>query len=169
MSNLSPSDYADLETAVAKLETQSFAMRIAAKLGMPVEALLRRLPAPAQSAVQAAVDKALEQCLRIRLGADTVTIGEGEKVLLFMAAANRDHRRWPEPDKFDIKRRVAGHVALGSGIHGCVGQSVARLEGELPEKPPVELPMSIAMAPRGSSPKCASACASLTPPRETHG
>ena len=60
-----------------------------------------------------------------------VTIGEGEKVLLFMAAANRDPRRWDNPDKFDIKRRVAGHVALGSGIHGCVGQSVARLEGEL--------------------------------------
>jgi len=46
MSNLSPSDYADLQTAVAKLETQSFAMKIAAKLGMPVEVLLRRLPAP---------------------------------------------------------------------------------------------------------------------------
>jgi cytochrome P450 len=60
-----------------------------------------------------------------------VRIGEGEKVLLFLAAANRDPRRWPEPDKFDVKRRVAGHVALGSGIHGCVGQSVARLEGEL--------------------------------------
>ena len=60
-----------------------------------------------------------------------VTIGEGQKVLLFMAAANRDPRRWQNPDKFDIRRRVAGHVALGSGIHGCVGQAVARLEGEL--------------------------------------
>ena len=69
MSNLSPSDYADLQTAVVKLETQSFAMKIAAKLGMPVEALLRRLPAPAQSAVQMAVDKALEQSLRIAVKA----------------------------------------------------------------------------------------------------
>ena len=60
-----------------------------------------------------------------------VRIGEGEKMLLFLAAANRDPRRWENPDKFDIRRRVAGHVALGSGIHGCVGQSVARLEGEL--------------------------------------
>jgi cytochrome P450 len=60
-----------------------------------------------------------------------VCIGEGEKMLLFLAAANRDPRRWENPDKFDIRRRVAGHVALGSGIHGCVGQSVARLEGEL--------------------------------------
>jgi cytochrome P450 len=60
-----------------------------------------------------------------------VQIGEGEKVLLFLAAANRDPRRWEDPDRFDIKRRVVGHVALGSGIHGCVGQSIARLEGEL--------------------------------------
>ncbi len=69
MSNLSPSDYADLQTAVAKLETQSFAMKIAAKLGMPVEVLLRRLPSPAQSVIQATVDKALEQCLRIAVKA----------------------------------------------------------------------------------------------------
>ncbi len=65
MSNLSPSDYADLQTAVAKLETQSFAMKIAGTLGMPVDALLRRLPRAAQSAIQDTVDKALEQCLRI--------------------------------------------------------------------------------------------------------
>jgi hypothetical protein len=73
MSNLSPSDYADLRAAVAKLETQSFAMKIAAKLGMPVEALLHRLPAPAQSAIQMTVDKALEQCLRIAVKAHRAT------------------------------------------------------------------------------------------------
>jgi EcsC protein family len=71
MSNLSPSDYADLQAAVAKLETQGFAMKIASKLGMPVEALLHRLPAPAQSAIQVTVDKALEQCLRIAVKAHT--------------------------------------------------------------------------------------------------
>ena len=64
MSNLSPSDYADLQAAVAKLETQSFAMKVASKAGMPVEALLHRLPVNAQSAIQVTVDKALEQCLR---------------------------------------------------------------------------------------------------------
>jgi hypothetical protein len=70
--NLSPSDYADLRVAVAKLETQSFAMNIASKLGMPIEALLHRLPLPAQSAIQVAVNKALEQCLRIAVNARTV-------------------------------------------------------------------------------------------------
>jgi len=70
--NLSPSDYADLQAAVAKLETQSFAMNIASKVGMPIEALLHRLPLPAQSAIQAAVNKALEQCLRIAVKAHPV-------------------------------------------------------------------------------------------------
>jgi 4-methoxybenzoate monooxygenase (O-demethylating) len=59
-----------------------------------------------------------------------VRLGDGEKVLLFLAAANRDPRRWERPDVFDISRRAAGHMTFGTGIHGCVGQSVARLETE---------------------------------------
>ena len=59
-----------------------------------------------------------------------VRLGEGEKVLLFLAAANRDPRRWERPDQFDIRRRATGHMTFGTGIHGCVGQSVARLESE---------------------------------------
>lgn len=53
------------------------------------------------------------------------------KIVTFLAAANRDPRKWPEADVFNIERRPAGHMAFGSGIHGCVGQAVARLEGEL--------------------------------------
>ncbi|MEA2778739.1 MAG: hypothetical protein QOK29_283 [Rhodospirillaceae bacterium] len=60
-----------------------------------------------------------------------VDMKEGDKVLLFLAAANHDPRRWEHPDRFDIRRRVAGHLAFGTGLHGCVGQMVARLEGEL--------------------------------------
>lgn len=59
-----------------------------------------------------------------------VQLGEGEKVLLFLAAANRDPRRWERPDAFDVSRRAAGHMTFGTGIHGCVGQAVARLETE---------------------------------------
>jgi hypothetical protein len=59
-----------------------------------------------------------------------VHIGDGEKVLLFLAAANRDPRRWDRPDVFDIRRRATGHMTFGTGIHGCVGQAVARLESE---------------------------------------
>ena len=59
-----------------------------------------------------------------------ITIPEGEKVLMFLGAANRDPRRWEQPDTYDITRKVSGHVGFGSGIHMCVGQLVARLEGE---------------------------------------
>ena len=69
MSNLSPFDYADLQAAVAKLETQSFAIKLASKADVPIEALFHRLPGPAQSAIQATVDKALEQCLRVAIKA----------------------------------------------------------------------------------------------------
>lgn len=59
-----------------------------------------------------------------------VHLGDGEKVLLLLAAANRDPRRWDNPDTFDVTRRAAGHMTFGTGIHGCVGQAVARLETE---------------------------------------
>jgi 4-methoxybenzoate monooxygenase (O-demethylating) len=59
-----------------------------------------------------------------------VKLGDGEKVLLFLAAANRDPRRWDKPDTFDVRRRATGHMTFGTGIHGCVGQAVARLESE---------------------------------------
>jgi cytochrome P450 len=60
-----------------------------------------------------------------------VTIPRGEKVLLFLAAANRDPRQWDSPATFDITRRASGHVGFGAGIHTCVGQMMARLEGEI--------------------------------------
>jgi cytochrome P450 len=54
------------------------------------------------------------------------------KVLLFFGSANRDPRRWgDDADRFDIRRRTAGHVAFGVGIHLCIGQFISRLEGEL--------------------------------------
>lgn len=60
-----------------------------------------------------------------------VTIPEGAKVLLFLAAANRDPRRWEDPERFEITRQTSGHVAFGFGIHQCLGQMVARMEGEV--------------------------------------
>ncbi|WP_295639194.1 cytochrome P450 [Novosphingobium sp.] len=58
------------------------------------------------------------------------TIPEGSKVLLFLAAANRDPRHWSDPDRFDITRSASGHVGFGFGIHQCLGQMVARFEAE---------------------------------------
>jgi hypothetical protein len=59
------------------------------------------------------------------------TLPEGRKVLMLLGAANRDPRRWERADEYDITRRNAGHVGFGTGIHGCVGAVLARLEGEL--------------------------------------
>jgi len=60
-----------------------------------------------------------------------VSLPEGQKVLLFLASANRDPRKWSEPERFDITRKTLGHVGFGYGIHACVGQMVARLEAEV--------------------------------------
>jgi hypothetical protein len=59
-----------------------------------------------------------------------VQLREGEKVLMLIGAANRDPRRWDQPDIYDIERRTAGHVGFGAGVHMCVGQLLARIEGE---------------------------------------
>jgi hypothetical protein len=56
--------------------------------------------------------------------------GAGEKVLLFLGAANHDPRRWDAPQEFRIDRRTRGHVGFGHGIHVCVGQMLARMEIE---------------------------------------
>lgn len=60
-----------------------------------------------------------------------VTIPADSKILLFLASANRDPRRWEDPERFDIGRRATGHTAFGAGIHLCVGQMLARLEAEM--------------------------------------
>jgi 4-methoxybenzoate monooxygenase (O-demethylating) len=57
-------------------------------------------------------------------------IDAGEKIYVSIAAANRDPRRWEEPERFNISRKVAGHVGFGAGIHACVGQMIARMEIE---------------------------------------
>jgi cytochrome P450 len=58
-------------------------------------------------------------------------VAEGDKVLLFLGAANRDARKWEDPDRYLITRRQLGHVGFGAGIHACVGQLLAKMEGEI--------------------------------------
>lgn len=60
-----------------------------------------------------------------------VTIPANAKVLLFLAAANRDPRKWERPEAYDVSRPTSGHVGFGFGIHQCLGQMVARLEAQL--------------------------------------
>ena len=54
-----------------------------------------------------------------------------DKLIVFIGSANRDPRRWDQPEHFDITRKASGNMAFGTGIHGCVGQMMARLEGEI--------------------------------------
>jgi cytochrome P450 len=60
-----------------------------------------------------------------------VTIPAGQFVVISLLGANRDPERFPDPDRLDITRPAAGHVAFGHGIHHCVGAPLARLEAEI--------------------------------------
>ena len=56
---------------------------------------------------------------------------QGLKAGCFLGAANRDPQKFPDPDRFSVDRETAGvHVALGTGVHNCIGQNIARLEAE---------------------------------------
>lgn len=57
-----------------------------------------------------------------------VIVPPRRKVLMMLGSANRDPRRWVDPDAFDLSRDPSGHVAFGMGLHQCVGQHIARLE-----------------------------------------
>ena len=60
-----------------------------------------------------------------------VPIANNQKIFLSAGSANRDPRRWDKPDIFDIERQNLGHMGFGAGIHGCIGQMIARLETEV--------------------------------------
>jgi cytochrome P450 len=97
---------------------------------------LRADPSLARAAFEEAVRLESPVQIFFRTTTRDVVIGgekvaEGRKVLMFLGAANRDPRRWDRPDAYDITRRNAGHVGFGTGIHGCAGAVLARLEGEV--------------------------------------
>jgi cytochrome P450 len=58
-------------------------------------------------------------------------IAEGEKVLMYFGAANRDERVFADPDRFDVERANADkHIAFGYGPHTCIGKRVAQIQLE---------------------------------------
>jgi len=98
-------------------------------------ALLRQNPALA--------GRATEECLRYdppvkslqRIAAEDLelrgkVIRKLDRARWFIPSANRDPDKFPEPDRFDITRDPNPHVAFGSGIHHCLGATLARVEGQ---------------------------------------
>jgi len=55
-------------------------------------------------------------------------IREGDKVVMYFGAANRDPAVFERPDVFDLSRPENPHIAFGTGPHGCLGQHIARIE-----------------------------------------
>ena len=58
-------------------------------------------------------------------------IPEGERIALLFGSANRDERKFDDPDRLDVTRKIKRHLAFGEGIHHCLGAPLARLEGRI--------------------------------------
>lgn len=79
-------------------------------------------------------DPPLQQTVRLAVSDLQVgqqTIQKGEKILLCLASANRDEERFGNPEVFDLTRDATAQIAFGYGIHNCLGQAIARIEGKL--------------------------------------
>jgi cytochrome P450 len=59
------------------------------------------------------------------------TVPQGSAMLFLIGAANRDDRRFPDGDRFDVHRRMGQHLTFGYGTHFCLGAALARLEGRV--------------------------------------
>ncbi|MGE4432260.1 MAG: cytochrome P450 [Sphingobium sp.] len=97
------------------------------------------------------IGRAFEEALRLQSPAQNLfrTVNEGvelegiglepgTKIQYWLAAGNRDPRKWDNPDAFDIDRAVSASLAFGGGVHKCIGMMVAKIEAEALFTPFVE-------------------------------
>ncbi|MEV7193674.1 cytochrome P450 [Streptomyces sp. NPDC093510] len=93
------------------------------------------------SLLDGAIEEALRfegpvECATYRFATEPTELGgivipAGAVVRIGLAAADRDPARFPEPDRFDIRRAPQGHVAFGHGLHYCLGAPLARIEAKV--------------------------------------
>jgi cytochrome P450 len=114
-------------------------------IGNAVYALLRHPEAAARVAADPAlVPAAIEETLRWDAPIQLVfrnalrdaelggaQIKQGDKLCVLIGSANRDERRFPDPDRFDLDRDTQGLLSFGFGKHFCLGASLARLEARV--------------------------------------
>jgi len=90
--------------------------------------------------IPAAIEELIRYEAPIQALARTVTrdvglhggvVPEGARIALLWASANRDERRWDDPDRLDIARPLQRNVSFGDGIHHCLGAPLARLEARI--------------------------------------
>lgn len=98
-------------------------------------ALLRAEPSLLRNAFDEALRWDSPSRMAGRLAKEDIRIGdyvipEGTRIGLMFAAANRDPRKWAEPERFDIRRDLKGSVGWGYGIHMCVGKALAQAEAD---------------------------------------
>lgn len=67
------------------------------------------------------------RCLTRDVSLHGQTMKAGDFVILAYGAANRDPRKYPNPDVYDISRKPKGHVGMGGGVHLCLGNAISRL------------------------------------------
>lgn len=99
-------------------------------------ALLRADPSLARAAFEEATryDSSSQSLFRTTTEAfefEGQKLDKHQKILVLIGSAGRDPLAWDEPDKFDITRRITQQIGYGAGIHACVAQMMARLEGEV--------------------------------------
>ncbi|WHT23138.1 cytochrome P450 [Crossiella sp. CA-258035] len=143
LSDLTSTDLTDEElTRIGGLLLGAGLDTTANMIGLGVFALLRH---PEQLAAlradPASADRSVEELLRyltivstnVRTALEDIELDgqlveAGESVALAMDAANRDPQVYPDPDRLDLSRSAGAHLALGHGIHQCLGQQLARVE-----------------------------------------
>jgi len=77
------------------------------------------------------VELSLSRWVREDTGFGGVQLPRGGQMMAVLASANRDEARFPNPDQFDITREPNRHLAFGTGLHSCLGATLARLEAQV--------------------------------------